>query len=53
MDDMVPPEVGPEAIYQGAADQARLIVTFLKTLEAYGLPHDEALWLTAQFWRSQ
>lgn len=37
---------------QSALDQARLVVTFLRELEACGLPHEEALWLTAQFWRS-
>lgn len=40
------------ALYQSALDQARLVVTFLRELEACGLPHEEALWLTAQFWRS-
>jgi hypothetical protein len=34
------------------ADQAVLVMTFLQTLESCGLPHEEALWLTAQFWRA-
>jgi hypothetical protein len=42
----------PTTIYQGAIDQAYIVATFLKTLEGCGLSHDEALWLTAQFWRA-
>jgi hypothetical protein len=40
-------------VYQAAVDQAHVVVTFLRELEACGVPHAEALWLTAQFWRSQ
>lgn len=32
--------------------QAQMYLWFLSALEAGGLPHAEALWLTAQVWRA-
>lgn len=53
IEDVAEPAYDGATLYQSALDQARVVVTFLRELEACGLPHDEALWLTAQFWRYQ
>lgn len=41
-----------DAAEQTGADQAALLLGFLRTLQAGGLSQDQALWLTAQVWRA-